>query len=56
VQQAGGAIQLTGETCTGCAWDHTYPTLIHTPFQDLVAIVSVQEELNQTNENSGSGK
>ena len=28
--------------------DHTDPTDIHTPPQDLVAIVSVQEELNQT--------
>src|ERR1700732_4214037 len=37
-------------------WDHTYPTAIRTPFQDLVAIVSVQEKLNQTNENSGRGK
>jgi hypothetical protein len=39
-----------------CDWDHTYPNAIHTPFQDLVAVVSVQAELNQTNENSGRGK
>jgi len=37
-------------------WDTSYPNPSTVSLQDLVAIVSVQAELNQTNNNSGGSK